>query len=47
MNEITQVTQTVSNLRIFCIGSEPFFNEDWSQQELKQKDKIIDDEYEH
>ncbi len=31
MNEITELNITESNLRVFYIGSEPFFNEDWNK----------------
>lgn len=45
MIEISQINETEGNLRIFCIGSESFFSDQFSHADLK--DKIIIDKYKY
>jgi len=41
MNEITELNQTESSLRIFCVCNENFFNEEWSTSDSNSENNEL------
>ena len=41
MSQIIQIIQTTKNVRVFSLGTQNFFIEDWNKNQTKNKQKTL------